>query len=82
MAADFFTKSLPVSKVESFRTVLTGTDSTQSPQVSVGVLECGSNYILELSGIIKNVQLTRLQRQEQIDFYHKAYMNESSRIGA
>ena len=32
MAADIFTKSLPVSKVETFRTVLMGTDSTQSAQ--------------------------------------------------
>ena len=30
MAADIFTKSLPVSKVETFRTVLMGTDTTQS----------------------------------------------------
>ena len=29
MAADIFTKSLSVSKVETFRTVLIGTDSTQ-----------------------------------------------------
>ena len=33
MAADIFTKSLPVSKVETFRAVLTGADSTQSAQV-------------------------------------------------
>ena len=33
MAADIFTKSLPVSKVETFRAVLMGTDSTQSVQV-------------------------------------------------
>ena len=33
MAADIFTKSLPVPKVETFRAVLTGTDSTQSAQV-------------------------------------------------
>ena len=33
MAADIFTKSLPVSKVETFRTVLMGIDSTQSTQV-------------------------------------------------
>ena len=33
MAADIFTKSLPVSKVETFRAVLMGTDSTQSAQV-------------------------------------------------
>ena len=39
MAADIFTKSLPVPKVETFRAVLMGTDSTQSPQVWVGVLE-------------------------------------------
>ena len=32
MAAGIFTKSLPVSKVETFRTVLMGTDSTQSVQ--------------------------------------------------
>ena len=32
-AADIFTKSLPVLKVELFRTVLMGTDSTQSAQV-------------------------------------------------
>ena len=30
MAADKFTKSLPVSKVETLKTVLTGTDLTQS----------------------------------------------------
>ena len=33
MAADIFTKSLPVSKVEEFRAVLMKTDSTQSAQV-------------------------------------------------
>ena len=33
MAANIFTKSLPVSKVETFRAVLKGTDSTQSTQV-------------------------------------------------
>ena len=33
MAADIFTIFLPVSKVETFRTVLMGTDSTQSAQV-------------------------------------------------
>ena len=33
MAADIYTKSLPVSKVETFRTVLMGTNSTQSAQV-------------------------------------------------
>ena len=33
MAADIFTKSLPVPKVEIFRAVLTGTDSTQSTRV-------------------------------------------------
>ena len=33
MAADIFTKSLSVSKVETFRTVLMGADSTQSAQV-------------------------------------------------
>ena len=33
MAAAIFTKSLPVSKVETFRAVLMGTDSTQSAQV-------------------------------------------------
>ena len=33
MAAEIFTKSLPVSKVETFKTVLMGTDSTQSAQV-------------------------------------------------
>ena len=33
MAADTFTKSLPVLKVETFRTVLMGTDSTQSARV-------------------------------------------------
>ena len=32
LAAYFFTKSLPVSKVETFRTVLMGTDSIQSAQ--------------------------------------------------
>ena len=33
MAADIFTKSLPVPKVETIRAVLMGTDSTQSTQV-------------------------------------------------
>ena len=33
IAADIFAKSLPVLKVETFRTVLMGTDSTQSAQV-------------------------------------------------
>ena len=33
MAADIFTKSLPVPKVETFRAVLMGTDATQSAQV-------------------------------------------------
>ena len=33
MAADIFTKSLPVSKVETFRAVLMGADSAQSAQV-------------------------------------------------
>ena len=33
MAADIFTKSLALSKVETFRTVLMGTDYTQSAQV-------------------------------------------------
>ena len=33
MAADIFTKSLPVPKVEIFRAVLMGTDSTQSAQI-------------------------------------------------
>ena len=33
MAADIFTKSLPVSKVETLRAVLMGADSTQSAQV-------------------------------------------------
>ena len=33
MAANIFTKSLPVSKVETFKTLLMGTDSTQSAQV-------------------------------------------------
>ena len=33
MAADIFTKSLPVSKVDTFRAVLMGTDSTQSAQI-------------------------------------------------
>ena len=33
MAADIFTKSLPVSKMEFFRTVLMGTDSTESAQI-------------------------------------------------
>ena len=33
MAADVFTKTLPVSKVETFRTVLMGTDFTQSAQI-------------------------------------------------
>ena len=49
MAADIFTKYLLVSKMETFRTVLMGTDSTQSAQVWVGVLECRSNYSLKLS---------------------------------
>ena len=49
MAADVFTRSLPVSKVETFRAVLMGTDSTQSAQVWVGVLEYWSNYSLKLS---------------------------------
>ena len=49
MAADIFTKSLPVSNVETFRTVLMGTNSTQSAQVCVRVLEYRSNYILKLS---------------------------------
>ena len=50
-AADIFTKSLPVSKVETIRTVLLGTDSTQSAQAQlwVGVLEYRSNYCLKLS---------------------------------
>ena len=33
MTADIFTKSLPVPKVETFRAVLMGTDSTQSAHV-------------------------------------------------
>ena len=33
MAADIFTKPLPISNVETFRTLLTGTDSTPSAQV-------------------------------------------------
>ena len=33
MAADTFTKSLPVPKVETFRAVLMATDSTQSTEV-------------------------------------------------
>ena len=37
MAADIFTKSLPVSKVETFRAALMGTDSTQSASLSGGV---------------------------------------------
>ena len=49
LAADIFTKSLPVSMVETFRTVLMGTDSTQSAQVWVGALEYRSNYDQELS---------------------------------
>ena len=49
MAADIFTKSLPASKVETFRAILMGTDSTQSAQVWVGVLEYRSNYSLKLS---------------------------------
>ena len=32
IAADIFTKSLPVPNVETFRAVLMGTDSTQSAQ--------------------------------------------------
>ena len=49
MAADIFTKSLPLSKAETFRTVLMGTDSTQSAQVWVGMLEYRSNYSPQLS---------------------------------
>ena len=49
MAAYIFTKSLLVSKVETFRAVLMGTESTQSAQVWVGVLEYRSNYSLKLS---------------------------------
>ena len=48
MAADIFTKPLPVSKVETIRTVLMGTDSTQSAQVWVGALEYGLNYSRKL----------------------------------
>ena len=33
IAANIFTKFLPISKVETFKTVLMGTDSTQSAQV-------------------------------------------------
>ena len=33
MAVDIFTKSLPVSKVETFRAILVGRDSTESAQV-------------------------------------------------
>ena len=44
-----FTTSLPVSLVEASRTVLFGTDATQSAQVWVGVLEYRSNYSLKLS---------------------------------
>ena len=51
MAANIFTKSLHVSKVETFRTVLRGTESTQSAQVGKGVLEYRSNCSLELSEI-------------------------------
>ena len=49
MAADIFKKFLPISKVETFRTFLIGTDSTQSAQVWVVVLELRSNYTFELS---------------------------------
>ena len=49
MAANIFTKSFSVSKVETFRTVLMGTDSTQSAQVGVELLEYRSNYSLERS---------------------------------
>ena len=49
MAADIFTKFLPVSKVGTFRSALMGTDSTQSAQIWVGVLEYRSNFILKLS---------------------------------
>ena len=49
MLADIFTKSLPVSQVETFRAVFMGTDSTQSTQAWVGLLEYRSNYSLELS---------------------------------
>ena len=48
MVANIFTKPLPVSKVETFRTVFMGTDSTQSAQVCVGLLEYRSNYSLKL----------------------------------
>ena len=45
-----FTKSLPVLKVKTCRTVLMTTDSTQPAQVSLSaVLEFRSNYSLELS---------------------------------
>ena len=49
MAADIFTKSLPVSKVETIRTVLMRTDRMRSTQVREGVLEIRSNYSVELS---------------------------------
>ena len=49
MAADIFMKSLPVLKVETFKTVLMGTGSTQSAQVRVGLLGYRSNYSVELS---------------------------------
>ena len=49
MAADIFTKSLPVPKVETFRAVLMGTDSMQSAQVWVGLLEYQSNYSLKFT---------------------------------
>ena len=45
MAANIFTKSLPV---EIFKTVLMGNDSTQSAKVLVGVLEYRSNNSLQL----------------------------------
>ena len=49
MAADILTKSLHESKLETFKTVLMGTDSTQSAKVLVGVLEYQSDYSHELS---------------------------------
>ena len=47
-ADDIVTKSLPISKVETFRTVSMGTGSTLSAQARVGVLEFRSNYCFTL----------------------------------
>ena len=49
MAAAIFTKSLPVLKAEAFRTVLMETDSVQSAQFWVGVLDYRSNCSLQFN---------------------------------